>query len=500
MIRRGACILTLLAGSLAFFAGQASAAHSVATAAKAKTVTAKVSHSYATPGTYDIVVSVQSHKKAQSVKVYFTGQSTQTVKALPGSPTTINYNVDLTATTTGKGKHKKKIKSILLTARAVSGKPAVKIKMGLKLDTTTGSTPNTGSTTPAATPTPPATPPAPSPIVDPSTGACISSACPFTTPIWGDDFQEDDPSGDAPSVFGGTTGASGTTPLASNWGDDPSNDAGCGSGANGETQSSFVGPSQWSATTPQGAYLLPSGGLDITAHYTGGTTTDGQAQYDSAELDTEGHKAFQYGSIQASITMPYAEGTCDGFWMFGDPTNGPGYSDNSSSVQSANQCQNSKTGTWPTCGESDIVEVPAFVNYDTDAYFDIHGPTTNPAENCQALVPAGNCQQWEVQAPAFSDFAGSTHTYGIVWGPGYIDWTIDGIVYATQTAAGLPAGDTWEFDNGTFHVLLDLAIGGWPGSPQSNANQTMTVNWVHWYQDCAPPINPADSASGCPGT
>ena len=46
-----------------------------------------------------------------------------------------------------------------------------------------------------------------------------------------------------------------------------------------------------------------------------------------------------------------------------------------------------------------------------------------------------------------------------------------------------PPGARWVFDNQPMHLLLDLAVGGWPGPPTSAAGfpATMRVDWVRVY-------------------
>jgi beta-glucanase (GH16 family) len=57
------------------------------------------------------------------------------------------------------------------------------------------------------------------------------------------------------------------------------------------------------------------------------------------------------------------------------------------------------------------------------------------------------------------------------------------VPYATATPASLPKGATWVFDGHPFHVLLSLAVGGWPGAPAAAAPfpATMRVDWVRLF-------------------
>jgi len=77
---------------------------------------------------------------------------------------------------------------------------------------------------------------------------------------------------------------------------------------------------------------------------------------------------------------------------------------------------------------------------------------------------------------------GGCHT----WSTSSITWSIDGTAYATANAAALVAGSSWSTYSGSaYHLLLSLAVGGWPChdasvgpscSPPSSA--TMYVQWV----------------------
>jgi beta-glucanase (GH16 family) len=65
-----------------------------------------------------------------------------------------------------------------------------------------------------------------------------------------------------------------------------------------------------------------------------------------------------------------------------------------------------------------------------------------------------------------------------------LTWTIDGLPYAKATPASLPPGAQWVYNGHPFHILLDLAVGGWPGNPNSSTvfPATMRVSWVRVYQ------------------
>ena len=230
-------------------------------------------------------------------------------------------------------------------------------------------------------------------------------------------------------------GPAGTPPSPSNWTADSG--GGCGDGTlSTDTQA------------PANASLNGHGDLGITAYEN--ATAAGAPTYTSAQLDSNTKFSVQYGEIEARIELPSGSGLCSGFWMIGDSPNG---------------------GCFPTCGEIDIME--AVSPAPTTAYGTLHGP----------IVGVGNDQQWQQGVTAPTPFTGSFHTYGLIWQPGRLTWTIDGVPYGTATPKQLPKTAQWVFNGHPFHILLSLAVGGWPGAPAAGAKfpATTSVNWVRVY-------------------
>lgn len=175
------------------------------------------------------------------------------------------------------------------------------------------------------------------------------------------------------------------------------------------------------------------------------------AGYTSAQLDTAGAFAFQYGRIEARIEQPAGQGLCSAFWLLGGAT---------------------QTNCWPGCGEIDVMEAIGDLPDQANAF--LHGPTTGSPNNQQFATPVTST------GPLTSGF----HTYGLTWRPNSLTWTLDGVPYATVTRASLPAGSQWVFSGHPFHILLDLAVGGWPGPPNASTAfpASMRVSWVRVYQ------------------
>lgn len=192
--------------------------------------------------------------------------------------------------------------------------------------------------------------------------------------------------------------------------------------------------------------------------------------FTSARMVTRGKAAWQYGRIEVRSKLPQGQGTWPAIWMLPE--------DNA-------------YGTWASSGEIDILEA---VNLGV------------PCAKCPAgredtilgtlhfggLWPDNALKSAEMHAPEVLE---GFHTYGIVWAPGVIEWTLNGEVFARQQA-----GDWWSagsadplapFDQ-RFHLILNLAIGGGlpeerglGGVDESGFPKTLEVDWVRVWQ-CRP--------------
>jgi len=245
---------------------------------------------------------------------------------------------------------------------------------------------------------------------------------PYTRLVWSDDFTQD-------WVRGGGTGAAHVavphTWALDNWG-------GCG-----------TTPPQLSHNTgASGSAYLTSQGLAIPV------TATGASSFQTAQLDTRGiaGESWHYGSIEASIQMPTGVGLCPAFWML--PTSGT--------------------------GEIDIVEAPSFVSTASQlapySIFTLHVNYTTQFQHY--LTPPG----WN---------PGQPNVYGLFWTRNSITWTVNYVPYATATPQSLANPALWSaFTSGSFHLLLDVAVGGWPGDPPPNTVYTkpMLVQWVKVFQ------------------
>ena len=269
------------------------------------------------------------------------------------------------------------------------------------------------------------------PATPPSTG---STSTPSPSPaLYPDPYQNTTPIFD--DEF---SGAAGSAPDSSKW-----------SVSTGQGQ---CGNDTLNTNTTNAANVEQNGQgqLAITALHNGNS-------YTSAQIAANGLPAGPYGAVEASIKLPPGQGLCGSFWLNGQPT-------------------------WPNDGEIDILEAPSLTTDPNYAYFTLHGPI-NPDED------GGNYQQFESYTGALGDLSAGFHTYGIVWSPNLIVWTIDGVAYASATPSSLVAGSTWVFnDTRTYSLILDLAVGGWPCDaaapntcPAATFPATMLVDWVRVY-------------------
>jgi len=77
------------------------------------------------------------------------------------------------------------------------------------------------------------------------------------------------------------------------------------------------------------------------------------------------------------------------------------------------------------------------------------------------------------------------HVFGIEWGENYINYYVDDVLYNQITPNDLPKGSKWVFNDRSFFITLNLAVGGsFVGAPNSETQfpQTMIVDYVKVYK------------------
>ena len=213
--------------------------------------------------------------------------------------------------------------------------------------------------------------------------------------------------------------------------------------------------------------ISPNAFIDGAGHLVIQQRLANGATWTSARLKTQGVKTFQYGRIEASIEFPSHQGLWPAFWMLGNNIDSIG---------------------WPKCGEVDIMEnwpaIGAAKNSTT-----MHGDTYNGGNGLNSVFTFPNGERVD---SAF-------HTYGIIWSKNMMQFYFDDPANITfvRTAADVPAGGTWPFNN-PFFLIANMAVGGsLGGTPDvgtAGATPSMMLDYVRYYQPpniTGPNITPA---------
>lgn len=172
------------------------------------------------------------------------------------------------------------------------------------------------------------------------------------------------------------------------------------------------------------------------------------ANYTSARLLTKGKFEQAYGRFEARIQLPWGQGIWPAFWMLGADIN---------------------TNPWPGAGEIDIMELRG--QQPTVMLGTVHGPGYSGGQSISKSYTLQNDR-----------FDTGFHVFGIEWGPQYINYYVDDVLYNQITPADVPG--EWVFDK-PFYILINLAVGGsFVGSPSNETvfPQTMIVDYVRVYK------------------
>lgn len=187
------------------------------------------------------------------------------------------------------------------------------------------------------------------------------------------------------------------------------------------------------------------------------------SSHTSARLVTKGKFEQTYGRFEARIKVPEGSGLWPAFWLLGA------------------DCDEV---AWPQCGEIDIMEYRR--QEPTKVSGTIHGPgysgITIPQGQITKSYDLGNDR-----------FDAGFHIFGIEWGPEYINYYVDDVLYNQITPDDLEvtpddgsgALGEWVF-NKPFYIIINLAVGGnFPGNPDADTSfpQSMLVDYVRVYQD-----------------
>lgn len=175
------------------------------------------------------------------------------------------------------------------------------------------------------------------------------------------------------------------------------------------------------------------------------------SSYTSARLLTKGKFEQTYGRFEARMKLPYGQGIWPAFWLLGDDSNG--------------------TEVWPQIGEIDIMEYVG--DEPTRMFGTVHGPGYSGGESISKSYVLTNDR-----------FDTGFHVFGIEWGPNYINYYVDDVLYNQITPEDVPG--EWVFNRGPFYIILNLAVGGaLPGNPNDETvfPQNLLVDYVRVYKN-----------------
>lgn len=172
------------------------------------------------------------------------------------------------------------------------------------------------------------------------------------------------------------------------------------------------------------------------------------SQYTSARIQTKNKFQQQYGRFEARIKLPWGQGLWPAFWMLGDDKDG--------------------TEVWPQIGEIDIMENRG--QEPTITHGSVHGPGYSAGD---AVTKSYDLVNDRLDT--------GFHVFGIEWGPNFINYYIDDVLYNQITPEDVDG--EWVFDD-EFYIILNVAVGGsFVGQvgPDVVFPQTMEVDYVRVY-------------------
>ena len=173
------------------------------------------------------------------------------------------------------------------------------------------------------------------------------------------------------------------------------------------------------------------------------------SNYTSARILTKGKFEQKYGRFEARMRLPSGQGMWPAFWMLG---------------------ANIDSNPWPACGEIDIMENAG--SKPTVVSGAVHGPGYSGGEPILKKYDLVNDR-----------FDTGFHIFGIEWGPEYINYYVDDVLYNQITPDDVTG--EWVFDNGPFFIIINLAVGGlFDGPPNEDTEfpQNMLVDYVRVYK------------------
>lgn len=188
--------------------------------------------------------------------------------------------------------------------------------------------------------------------------------------------------------------------------------------------------------------------------------------YTSGWLDTSRKANWTFARIDIVAKLPFGQGSWPAYWTLPDWDNAT---------------------CWPRSGEIDIME---HLNYERRINGAVHYANASKTGCWGAVELSGG--GWSGTLP--EAFWASWHTYGMVW-----DQATDriSISFDGATFASVPGAST-KFPALPRYLILNTAIGGWPGSPNATTPWPLqhVVDRVSVYRSVS--ASPTASASATP--
>ncbi len=182
----------------------------------------------------------------------------------------------------------------------------------------------------------------------------------------------------------------------------------------------------------------------------------GKEVYTSGKVQTFRKHDFMYGKVCVRAKVPSGQGLWPAIWMM--PTNESFY------------------GSWPRCGEVDIMEILGHQTHITYANLHYGEPHAE--------------QQGIFQLPEGQSFSDDFHEFSVEWEPGEFRFYVDGEHFHTvndwYTRSGSREKPYPAPFNQEFYLQLNLAVGGnWPGNPDETTDfdkAEFEIDYVRVYQ------------------
>ncbi|WP_147803940.1 glycoside hydrolase family 16 protein [Alkalicoccus halolimnae] len=198
---------------------------------------------------------------------------------------------------------------------------------------------------------------------------------------------------------------------------------------------------------------VQDGKLILEAREESVSDEEGDYEYTSGKVLTDELFSQAYGRFEASMKLPEGQGYWPAFWMMPE---------------------DDIYGGWAASGEIDIMENRGS---ETDK--------VGAAIHYGDLWPANTYSEESYQFPegqSTTDF----NEYAIEWEPGEIRWYVNDELYSTKTEWGTKYGEYPAPFDQEFHMILNLAVGGWYGGEPDETTEfpgQVEVDYVRVYED-----------------